>query len=90
MSLLRASGVLARPLFRGTVLNVARVTSPTICAVGSTIVPIQSMPVAVDNTVWSRGYKNFGHKPQPLPKVTRLYYFFILGLFLYCTVDWMW
>jgi len=35
-----------------------------------------------------RNFKNFGHKPQPEPMFTKLWYSFIVLTFVGCAVDW--
>jgi hypothetical protein len=35
-----------------------------------------------------RHFKNFGHKPQPEPLFTKLWYSFIVITFVGCAVDW--
>ena len=37
-----------------------------------------------------REYKNFGHKPTPVPRISQYFHFFIgLGIFI-CVLDWKW
>jgi len=35
-----------------------------------------------------RGFKNFGHKSQPVPKFTKVWYTFIGSVFVIAVIDW--
>lgn len=37
-----------------------------------------------------RTFKNFGHKPQPIPGVTILWHGFLTFTFIGCFIDWKW
>lgn len=51
--------------------------------------PVSTVSV-LNNTHQRRDYKNFGHKPEPVPKITRYWYTFLLLGFILPTINYKW